>query len=117
MILQGRRILVIEDEFLVAAVLCDFLEDAGAVTIGPVGSVTDGIKAIGAGGFDVAVLDWNLCGESGLPLAEALAAVDIPFVIATGYGAVDAAFADRPILAKPYDWGDAVQLIGRLLKQ
>lgn len=115
MSLTGKRILVVEDEFLVAAMLCDFLEDAGAVPVGPVGRVSDGLAAIAAGGFDLAVLDWNLCGESSEPLAEALAAASLPFVIATGYGAVGAGFNDRPILAKPYAWDDAVRLIGSLV--
>ncbi|MFM6830971.1 MAG: response regulator [Novosphingobium sp.] len=113
--LTAKRILVIEDEFLVAAMLCDFLEDAGAVTIGPVGRVDEGLVAIAEGGFDLAVLDWNLCGESSEPLAEALAASGVPFVIATGYGAVGGGFDDRPILAKPYAWSDAVSLIGSLV--
>lgn len=115
MSLTGKRILIIEDEFLVAAILCDFLEDAGAVAIGPVGRVAEGLEAIAAGGFDLAVLDWNLCGESSAPLAEALAAAGVPFVIATGYGAVGAGFDDQPILAKPYAWDDAVRLIGSLV--
>jgi len=113
--LSGKRILVVEDEFLVAAMLCDFLEDAGAVTLGPVGRVADGLEAIAGGGFDLAVLDWNLCGESSLPLAEALTAAGMPFVIATGYGTVDAAYSGTPILAKPYAWEDAVRLIGSLI--
>jgi len=113
--LAGKRILVIEDEFLVAAMLCDFLEDAGAVTLGPVGRVAEGLVAIARGGFDLAILDWNLCGESSVPLAEALSAAGRPFVIATGYGAVDAAFSERPILAKPYAWDEAVRLIGSLI--
>lgn len=100
--IDGKRILVVEDEFIVAAMLCDTLEDAGAVPLGPVGRVDEAIKAIAAGGFDAAVLDWNLAGESSLPLAGALAERAIPFIIATGYGSVDGPFNDRPILGKPY---------------
>ncbi|HQS71514.1 MAG: hypothetical protein B7Y36_00175 [Novosphingobium sp. 28-62-57] len=100
--IDGKRILVIEDEFIVAAMLCDTLEDAGAIALGPVGRVSEAMASISAGGIDAAVLDWNLAGESGLPLAEALAERGVPFVIATGYGSVDAPFDDRPILGKPY---------------
>ncbi|MBB3858939.1 DNA-binding response OmpR family regulator [Novosphingobium hassiacum] len=98
----GKRILVVEDEFIVAAMLCDILEDEGAIPIGPVGRVSEAVSMIEQDMFDVAVLDWNLHGESSEPVALALAARGVPFVIATGYGAVDGVFSDRPILGKPY---------------
>lgn len=100
--IKGKRILVVEDEFIVAAMLCDILEDAGAEPVGPVARVGDGLDLISKENFDAAVLDWNLHGESSEPIAQALAECGVPFVIATGYGAVDGAFADRPILGKPY---------------
>lgn len=100
--IEGKRILVVEDEFIVAAMLCDTLEDHGAEPVGPVGRVSEGLEMIGAGGIDAAVLDWNLAGESGVSLARALSEKGIPFVIATGYGSVEAPFSDRPILGKPY---------------
>lgn len=99
---EGKRILVVEDEFIVAAMLCDTLEDEGMVPLGPIGRVDEGLAFIASESFDAAVLDWNLSGESGEALAHALAEKGIPFVIATGYGAVDPPFADRPILGKPY---------------
>lgn len=113
--IDGKRILVIEDEFIVAAMLCDVLEDAGAVTLGPVGRVDEGLKVIAAEQFDAAVLDWNLHGESGSRLAEALHERDIPFVIATGYGAVEGPFADRPLLGKPYVTKVLLERLGQLL--
>jgi len=100
--IAGKRILVVEDEFIVAAMLCDTLEDAGAVPLGPVGRLNDALEAIAAGGIDAAVLDWNLAGEPSLAAAAALAQRNVPFVIATGYGSVEAPFDDRPILGKPY---------------
>ena len=109
--IEGKRILVIEDEFIVAAMLCDTLEDAGATPLGPVGRVSEALTAIAAGNIDAVVLDWNLAGEPSLPVAEALAAHGIPFVIATGYGSVEAPFDDRPILGKPYV---SAQLLGKL---
>ncbi len=100
--ITGKRILVVEDEFIVAAMLCDILEDAGAVPIGPIGRVSDAEAIIAQDTFDAAVLDWNLHGESSEPVARALKAGRVPFVIATGYGAVGGEFGDRPILGKPY---------------
>lgn len=100
--IAGKRILVVEDEFIVATMLCDILEDAGAEPIGPVGRVAEGIAAVANTAIDGAVLDWNLNGESGMHVATALQARGIPFVIATGYGKVEGEFAGRPIISKPY---------------
>lgn len=100
--IEGKRILVVEDEFIVAAMLCDTLEDNGALPLGPVGRVSEGLAMIDSEEIDAAVLDWNLAGESGVALAHALRDRDIPFVIATGYGSVEEPFSDRPILGKPY---------------
>ncbi len=110
--ISGKRILVIEDEFIVAAMLCDTLEDAGAIALGPLGRVNEAMAAINDGGIDAAVLDWNLAGEPGLPLAQALADRGVPFVIATGYGSVDPPFDDRPILGKPYISSQLLEKLG-----
>lgn len=115
--IAGKRILVVEDEFIVAAMLCDVLEDAGAEPIGPVGRVADGLQIIASEAIDAAVLDWNLHGESGFTLAEALRARNIPFVIATGYGAVEDTFADQPILGKPYVPEILLGKLGELLAE
>jgi DNA-binding response OmpR family regulator len=112
--IEGKRILVVEDEFIVAAMLCDTLEDHGAQPLGPVGRVSDGLEMISAGGIDAAILDWNLAGEPGTPLAEALSAEGIPFVIATGYGSVEPPFEDRPILGKPYVSANLIEKLSRL---
>lgn len=100
--IAGKRILVVEDEFIVATMLCDILEDAGAEPIGPVARVADGIAAVAHEAIDAAVLDWNLNGESGMHVAAVLEERGIPFVIATGYGRVEGHFAGRPIISKPY---------------
>lgn len=100
--IAGKRILVVEDEFIIATMLCDILEDAGAEPIGPVGRVEEGIETIARETIHAAVLDWNLNGESGMHLATALEARGIPFVIATGYGKVGGDFATRPTISKPY---------------
>ncbi|MCX7282992.1 MAG: response regulator [Novosphingobium sp.] len=112
--IEGKRILVIEDEFIVAAMLCDTLEDAGAIPLGPVGRVSEAMETIGAGGIDAAVLDWNLAGEPGIPLAAERTERGVPFVIATGYGSVDAPFDDRPILGKPYISSQLLDKLGAL---
>jgi DNA-binding response OmpR family regulator len=106
--LQGWRILIVEDEPLVARLLKDEILEAGAGVIGPAGSVEDALLLIDAaavnGGLNAAVLDINLDGAVVLPVADHLASLGVPFLFATGYGES----CDRglhtamPVLAKPF---------------
>jgi CheY-like chemotaxis protein len=84
--LHGRRLLVVEDEYLVAADLTESLEEMGAQVVGPVGSVEAALEKVRTDGhrLDGAVLDVNLRGERVYPVAEALAAHGVPFVFTTG---------------------------------
>lgn len=113
--IAGKRILIIEDEFLVAAMLEDELVEHGARVVGPAATLDQGMKLVLAGDFDCAVVDWNLDGDSSEPLGRVLAQAGIPFVISTGYGMVPAEFAGRPMLSKPYDPMELVAELGRLL--
>lgn len=113
--IAGKRVLIVEDEFLVAAMLEDELADNGAIVIGPAASRNEARRLMDAGGFDAVVLDWNLDGESSEPLGHALLGAGVPFVISTGYGTVPPAFAACPVLTKPYDPAVLVVLLGQLL--
>jgi CheY-like chemotaxis protein len=102
--LNGRHLLVVEDEYLVATDLARELEDRGAHVIGPASSVEDALQMLAADRkIDGAVLDINVRGERVYPVAEALRARGVPFVFATGYGAwvIPAAFSGMPRLEKP----------------
>ncbi|WP_431281466.1 response regulator [Humitalea sp. 24SJ18S-53] len=103
--LRGRRVLVVEDEALVAMLVEDALIDAGAEVIGPVRSVNEALASLVRDRPDAAVLDLNLDGVSSSPVADALAAAGVPFVVATGYGVdgMPPGHAGVPVLAKPYD--------------
>lgn len=84
--LTNCRILVVEDEYLLAQDLLLELEDAGAVVIGPEPSVSCALRRIAAEAvIDAVVLDVNLGGESAFPIADMLLTRKIPFVFATGY--------------------------------
>jgi DNA-binding response OmpR family regulator len=99
-----RSILVVEDEPLIAMMLEDFLESLGHSVTATCESVADALAEADKGGFDLAILDVNLKGESVWPVASRLREKNVPFVIATG-GHVDpppAEFANVPVIEKPY---------------
>jgi DNA-binding response OmpR family regulator len=99
-----RRILVVEDEPLIAMMLEDFLESLGHHVSATCDSVADALTRTDEGGFDLAILDVNLKGENVWPVAERLREKNIPFVLATG-GHVDPPppqFAGAPVIEKPY---------------
>ena len=109
--LQGRRVLVIEDESLVAMLLETILDDMGCAVVGPESNIDDGlISATTEPSLDAALLDVNVAGREVFPVAEALRARGVPFVFSTGYG--EAGLPDewrgRPTLQKPFT-EDAVQ--------
>jgi CheY-like chemotaxis protein len=99
------NILIVEDEPLIAMMLEDFLEILDKVPVGTADCVSAALDLVQAGGIDAAILDLNLRGgETSLPVADALAAANIPFVFATGgsHDSVAERFRDRPSLSKPF---------------
>ena len=94
----ARRILIVEDEYLIAMDLKQALESAGVDVLGPVASVADALRLLaGHPPPDGAVLDINLGGESVFPLCEALRSRGVLFVFATGYNAEDVPEAWRQV--------------------
>lgn len=84
--LDGCRVLVVEDEFMVAQEMKHGLTEAGAVVLGPEPSVELALARIGREArIDAAILDVNLGGERVFPVADALATQQVPFLFATGY--------------------------------
>ena len=82
--LADKRVLVIEDEYIIALNLASELADRGAVVIGPVGNMESALDAIKNTDLDGAILDINLMGRVAFPVADALADRRVPFVFATG---------------------------------
>lgn len=106
--LQGRRILVIEDESLVAMLLETILDDMGCTVVGPESNVDDGlIAATSEASLDAALLDVNVAGREVFPIAEALRARGVPFVFSTGYGeaGLPEHWRGNPTIQKPFTEG------------
>lgn len=117
-ILQGRRIAVVEDDFFLASELCLVLEDAGATIVGPVATVPAALDLLAAEPLvEGAMLDVNLRGQMVFPVADMLVRQNVPFVFTTGYdGSVLAPrFGGVPRLEKPIDPRDAVRAIAGLI--
>lgn len=110
------RILVVEDESLVAMLLEDFLDELGYAIVGPFARIEDALARLEEGGIDGALLDVNLDGERSYPIAEALAARGLPFVFVTGYGeaGIEPAFRDRPVVQKPFTQDSLRQALAKL---
>lgn len=102
--LAGRRILIVEDEALVAMLIEDIVEELGGAVAGPAAKVAQALAVLEAGEVDAALLDVNLGGEWSYPVAEALAARGIPYVFITGYGqnGLSPEYRDHPVLQKPF---------------
>ena len=92
--LAGKRILVVEDEYMLASDLAQFLEQEGAAVAGPVGTVTGALALAETEALDAAVLDINLRNEKVYPVADLLIEPKVPVVFATGY--------DELLMARPY---------------
>jgi CheY-like chemotaxis protein len=101
---QPPRILIVEDETMVAMLLEDIVDELGFRVVGPVGRVSQALALLESATIDGAVLDLNLAGEFSYPIADALIARGLPFVFATGYGeaGVDPAYHSRPVVQKPF---------------
>jgi CheY-like chemotaxis protein len=102
--LQGLKVLVVEDETIVAMLLEQMLEELGCEIAGAAGQVAAAADLARASDADVAILDMNLGGQSVDPVAEALDARNVPFVFASGYGedGLTARWRGRPVLTKPF---------------
>jgi CheY-like chemotaxis protein len=100
-VIAGKRILVVEDEFLVSAMVVDMLTDLEAMIVGPAADIPEALSLAETAEIDAALLDVNVRGNRIDPVAVTLRERGIPFVFATGYRDAPAV-AEAPILEKPY---------------
>ena len=107
------RILVIEDEMLVAMNIEDMLLALGHEVAGLASRLGPALALAQEGEFDLAMLDVNLAGETSFPVADVLRTRGIPFLFATGYGADGIAdgYRDAPVLQKPFRSHDLAEVL------
>jgi DNA-binding NtrC family response regulator len=106
--LTNKKVLIVEDEALIAMTLQDMLEDLGCLVVARAMTVDQALRCLDGPHFDVAILDVNVAGKAIDPFSHELAARGIPFVIATGYSDMDTStrVEGRPMLQKPYNQDD-----------
>ena len=117
MSIAGTRILLVEDEAIIAMTAEDMLDELGCVTVATASTLDEALAAAGAGGFDLALLDINLNGRDSLPVAARLQASGTPFVFTTGYGSGGRGeeYDSVPLVTKPYRVADLAAAIGAAL--
>ncbi|WP_435013160.1 response regulator [Xanthomonas arboricola] len=104
--LNGRRILVVEDDYLLAESLNDLLVEAGVYVLGPVGNVPEALSLVASGQtIDGALLDVNVRGQPVFPVADALLERGVPFSFCSGYDryTLPPRFAHLSYCMKPYN--------------
>jgi two-component sensor histidine kinase/DNA-binding LytR/AlgR family response regulator len=115
-LIYGRRILVLEDESIVAMLTCRMIEELGARAIGPFGKTEEAREALSEG-LDAAVLDVNLDGELVYDLAAEIRNHNKPIIFVTGYssGAIKQEFRDIKVLTKPIEPEDLASALAEAL--
>jgi len=117
-VLAGRRILVVEDEMMIAMLVEDMLTELGCSVVGPAHALAEALAlAQSEPGLDAALLDVNLAGQPVFPVADALREKGVPAIFSTGYGDAGLRDIDRgsPVLQKPFRSGDLARALGEAL--
>ena len=119
-VLTDVRVLLVEDETLVAMLLEDMIADLGGTVVGSVSRVSRALEFAKDADtrIDLAVLDVNLGGEEVFPVAEALAERGVPFAFSTGYGnaGLPESWRGRPTLQKPFTQEQVTAVLNRALR-
>jgi CheY-like chemotaxis protein len=112
--MAGRRVLVVDDESMIAMVVCAMLEDLGCEVVGPAMDFDAAMALAQTAEFDWAILDLNLNGRTTLPVADILRRRQIPFAFASGHAAghLGDQFADVAWLEKPFVQEEIAAILG-----
>ncbi len=115
-LLSGRRVLVVEDEMMVLWTIEEMLAELGCECVTAAATIGQSLALIDAQTFDAAMLDLNLDGVKSYPIADALAARQVPFLFATGYSdhGETPGYRGHPLLKKPYLVEDLAEIFEHL---
>lgn len=114
---SGRcRVLLVEDEAVIAMLMEDMLSELSCDVAETVGELGAAVAAAKTAAIDLAFIDVNLRGSPAWPVANVLRERGIPFAFVTGYGSAgaDPAYADVPVLQKPFRWQELQAIVRRL---
>jgi CheY-like chemotaxis protein len=116
-LLAGKRVLIVEDETLVAMLIEGLLEECECSIVGPFSTFDKALEAARTETFDLAVLDVNLRGTMVYPVAELLSERHIPFLFVSGYGddAIPPGHDAWRVCAKPFKGNDLVKMMSAAL--
>jgi two-component system, response regulator PdtaR len=115
----GRRLLIVEDELLIALELQSIVEQLGGTVVGPAGSVEGALQLLSETTPDAALLDVNLRGDRVTPVAQACREGSIPFALVTGYGRLELEeplLQSAPRIRKPFDSRAVHKVLAIVLK-
>jgi DNA-binding response OmpR family regulator len=114
---QRQSILLVEDEAMIAMMLEEYVDTLGHHVQGVASTLSEAYAMVEVGGFDLAILDCHLDGEEVWPIAELLERKGIPYILSSGgsINEVPEAFADRPMLSKPYTIGTISDMLAAVL--
>jgi CheY-like chemotaxis protein len=113
----ARRILVVDDEPLIAALIADWLQELGCVVAGTVNNAAEALQIANEDPLDAALLDVSLRGGDSFSLADTLLAKGLPIAFITGRdsGGLPERFRQTPVLGKPFDFEAIRALLDRLV--
>ncbi|NYZ63180.1 response regulator [Luteimonas deserti] len=116
---QALRVLIVEDESLLAMTVEDALIRVGWSVPAAAASVPEALSAVERGGFDIALLDINLGGQKVFPVADALLARGVPLVFASAYGGegLREDLRHLPIIAKPFSHSELVTTLREAMER
>ena len=116
---RSRRVLIVEDEIMLAMLLEDVLSEMGHEVVASARRLEEGMQLAKTSPIDVAILDVNINGKQSFPVAEILRDREIPFCFVTGYGrkGVTSVFSDTPVLSKPYSVPALKSVLDALLQK
>jgi CheY-like chemotaxis protein len=114
----GARILIVEDEPLIAMELEDLVQGLGFVPVGPAMDVSSALKLVTGSEVDACILDINIAGQTGLPVADELHRLGKPWIFTTGYDAdvLDGCYPDVPVVNKPFAANELASLVQQMVQ-